>query len=323
MSFENALNNFCELALKYPGIITDSLTLNPEAKSKHVVFSSIIHGNEIGSIPGVVSAVKKISSNNQYEDIKITFILGNKNAALQNMRYIERDLNRSFDTESTDTAEHKRAKEIEKILNTADIFIDFHQTIMPSQSPFYIFPFHAQSYYWARTIHASKNLVTRSQGESFSPLGKCSDEYCHKRDIPAITIELGQAGINSETTQSVEDIIFKTLDAASLIVKNHKIEDLSSKSEEIDIYLIKKRLKFEKRDVRLKEGFYNFCPIRSGELIGKDEDTQESIFSEMTGYTLFPAYPEKKGDGYYNPKKFDTLLHIVQKSDDFLFEHLP
>ena len=47
---------------------------------------------------------------------KITFILGNKNAALQNMRYIERDLNRSFDTESTETAEHKRAKEIEKIL---------------------------------------------------------------------------------------------------------------------------------------------------------------------------------------------------------------
>ena len=75
--------------------------------------------------------------------------------------------------------------------------------------------------------------------------------------------------------------------------------------------------------MRLKEGFYNFCPISSGELIGKDEDTQESIFSEMNGYTLFPAYPEKKGDGYYNPKKFDTLLHVVQKSNEFLSEHLP
>ncbi len=176
---EHYLEAFKSIERRFPANLNDCIHLDFKQHSGHIVIGCIIHGNEVGSLPGVIKTIQKLIDKKISYGGKISFFLGNKEAALQNKRFIDHDLNRCFALQETKPFSHekKRALELKNLLNTADVFIDFHQTTRPCLESFYIFAMHKQSYLWARAIACSRIFVTRRSTKPYSTEGMCSDEY--------------------------------------------------------------------------------------------------------------------------------------------------
>ena len=102
----------------------------------HVVFGCMVHGNEYGSLPAAIRLIEALSTGTLQFGGQVSLFIGNPEAALENKRYLEADLNRVFLNTRQTRHEDRRAQALMPILNTADVFIDFHQTILETAQPF-------------------------------------------------------------------------------------------------------------------------------------------------------------------------------------------
>ena len=257
--------------------------------SWHVVLSGNIHGNEVGSIPGLVELAEKIASGSLMFPHKLTVLLGNPEAALENKRFIETDLNRCFLNRPEDTHETRRAQELIPILSQADLLIDFHQTIRQTERPFYIFPRHPLSLSWAVQLGASNTYVDATPKPGTSTT-RCADEFVWLMGKPAITIELSEKGFN----QNAETITRRVIHA--LLTTN--ISQLPD-SKPAEILHTIHREAYGSSQRRLRPGLTNFTPVVAGENLAKANSPE--IIVPHSGYLLFPKYPPESNDG--------TLLH--------------
>ena len=62
----------------------------------HVVFGCMVHGNEYGSLPAAVRLVEALNDGGLKFGGKVSVFIGNPEAALEDARYLEADLNRVF-----------------------------------------------------------------------------------------------------------------------------------------------------------------------------------------------------------------------------------
>lgn len=286
-------DEFAKYEAKYQGPISDSITFDFHKHKGHVVFGSIIHGNEVGSLPAILQIITQLAEGKIKYGGKVTFFLGNKKAARQKLRFTEYDLNRSFgySTSNNVSYERTRALEIMPLLEKADVFIDFHQTNRPSLSPFYIFSMHAESYYWAQAAGVAQAFITRKHGQHFSKAGMCSDEFMRTLNKAGITLELGEQGFHAladYVTRAVTLRTFKNMD--KVFNKVTYIKKLAQKNKAFDFYISSYREPFEHAQKSLKEGFCNFDFIRAGDCVGTDEKG-DPLLCKKSGYILFPKYP--------------------------------
>ena len=251
----------------------------------HVVLCGNIHGNEVGSLPGLVELAEHIAIGTLCFPHKLTVMLGNPEAALANKRFLETDLNRCFLDRPEDTHETRRARELMPILSTADLLIDLHQTIRHTERPFYIFPRHPLSLSWAAKLGASDTYVDATPGPGPSAT-RCADEFVWMRDKPAITIELSEKGF----TQSADEIT-KTV-IRNLISTD--IEHMQSSQPAIVLSTIH-REPYGSSARRLRPGLSNFTPIDIGENLARVGSPD--IIAQHSGYLLFPKYPPERSTG--------------------------
>ena len=96
----------------------------------------MVHGNEVGSLPAAVRLVETLKGQDLRFGGRVTVFIGNPEAGLEDRRFLEADLNRVFLDGVASSHEANRAREIMPILDTADLFIDFHQTILATEQPY-------------------------------------------------------------------------------------------------------------------------------------------------------------------------------------------
>ncbi len=165
--------------------------------SKTLTISTLIHGNEIGGIEVLLNLLEEIQSKKLIPRQNLRLILGNVEAYYEDKRSLESDMNRSFGLDKPQTREELRAHEIEKYLQDSDVLIDIHQTIGPTNTPFFIFEFEENSYQLARYLHQTLPIVTYTRKRDFK--GMTSTGYTISNRGMAVTIETGQKAI--EETQ--------------------------------------------------------------------------------------------------------------------------
>src|SRR5690606_38758114 len=161
----------------------------------HVVIGFITHGNEWGTLPAALWLQRDLAEGAIPLAGPVTLLLGNREAALRNERYLEEDFNRVFTFDrSADNLERRRADEVRPLLDAADFFLDFHQTQTPTESAFWTFPWTGDLPLWARAIGGAPVGLTRRAG-GVSSAGKCClDEYVRNRGKMGITLEVGVKG---------------------------------------------------------------------------------------------------------------------------------
>ena len=296
---ESFLNEFKELEKNYGNGTPYSITLNHNKHKGHIIFSGIVHGNEVGSLPSIIKCIRDLLSNKINFGGKVSFFLGNIEAAKNNVRFIDSDLNRSFGNKYTGqlNKERNRALEIMPLLRTADVYFDFHQTIMPCLKPFYIFEMSRQSYHWARAAGVASTFVTRKKGASFSTAGMCSDEYVRSLGNVGITIELGEKGFTHEAETMSYEIMKRALNCMDKVYKNHfPIEKLAHKNIDFEFLSVVHREPFLNSKIKLNEGLLNFKKITEGMVLGLNEQNIP-FTSPRNGYILFPKYPKRNENG--------------------------
>jgi succinylglutamate desuccinylase len=259
----------------------------------HVVFGCMVHGNEHGSLPAAVRLVEALASGELKFGGRVTVFLGNPEAALENARYLETDLNRVFLDTGHSRHEDRRAQEIMPILNAADVFIDFHQTILETTRPFYIFPWHTSGWHWARAIRGSDVWVTRDPGIVFSSGSKCTDEYVADRGRPGITLELSQKGFSDAAEALCLTTMRDTLRIADEAWGGTEVRALAERQPELSFFQATFAQRFETPELALKPGLVNFQSVRKGERLEATDTPNITVPAD--GMLLFPKYPKRAG----------------------------
>lgn len=132
-----------------------------------VVFMALTHGDESSGLAVINALCDFIERGILTLSCAVGFILANVDAAVKGKRFIDRDLNRSFGRDATEAAEDRRAKEIENILRRTRHLVDLHQTIEPSDSPFFVFAYTERNLRLATAISRELPIVTH-WGRPFS-----------------------------------------------------------------------------------------------------------------------------------------------------------
>lgn len=252
-------------------------------------FLGLIHGNERAGL-AVLNGVLDLLAN---LDIKLPFPialgLGNPWAAKEGVRFLERDLNRSFGATDGSKLEEKRAASLSKTLAASAFMVDFHQTTELSDRPFYIFPFEERGFAFANAIGPHLSTVTH-WGDAFSAEGMCSDEFVNAKGGCGITIELGQAGFDSYQVGFGIQAAFKAIATVERILKGELELKMPRQIEFTgEIFSWEAVMPYPKgEDVDLVPGWSNFKPVTKGQLLGYVDGKE--IVAPASGNVLFPKY---------------------------------
>ena len=147
-SFDHAFERFNSTEIQVTNLFKHSYLLSPlnakknkehAAKKYPLTIMAVTHGNEVAGIKVLTQIAGLIESGLVHLPFNIVLQLGNFEASLANKRFIDRDLNRSFGREESNTIEDRRARELETVLRETGYLLDIHQTIEPTKSPFLIF----------------------------------------------------------------------------------------------------------------------------------------------------------------------------------------
>jgi succinylglutamate desuccinylase len=273
--------------------------------------NSIIHGNEVGSLPAVVRIIEALQKGVLHFKGRLSVILGNPEAARKNQRFLEKDLNRLFLDNDSQSHEASRARQLMPILDHCDLLLDLHQTILSSNQAFYIFPWSTESGQWAQAINTCTSFVDATPSLNKPMTTRCGDEYIWQKNRPAVTIELGQKGF----FQFAEDLAYQSiLTTMRLIEERHQgisLEELSLKQPSLDKYETVHREPYHTEHHQLKPGLINFMSVRKGESI-EAQDSPKMIVPK-SGLLLFPKYP-KRLNGVLAESKPKEIYRIIQQT---------
>lgn len=272
----------------HPKKISDKLNFS-ENKSIGLTLMAVTHGNEVAGIEVLNQIICLIKDLPELVTYPIGLIMGNPDASMQNKRFLEKDLNRSFDQDHENSKESKRAREIEKILVKTSYLLDFHQTIEPTELPFFIFGYRGHDgFEFAKEIDCTLPIVTH-WGKPFSDDGRCSDEYVISKKGTGITLELGQ---NSYNPYHVAVGFRAAINAIKTC--HNKLLGLpwtKSKDTTAKIYSWGEVIPYPGGG-KLDPGWFNFRSVKKGEKIGSQ--SSGDLKASVEGKILFPKYLTSK-----------------------------
>ena len=315
------LDRFEKLSKEHPGSAPWSFRIDRGEHNKHILFGGITHGNEVGSLPALIELADKLLAGDIVFGGTVSIVLGNVEACLSGERFIEADLNRVFLEDAPESAEKIRALEMMPLFESVDLFIDFHQTIEPSEQPFYIFPYHASGYNWARILGSEIGLVTRDPERSFAQGQVCADEYARGLGIPGITIEMGQKGLTKMAFQLTSQCCLRAIGAMERIASGETRESIveSDCINDLRCYEIQYAQEFRSEFMVLDQGLKNFTQVNAGEAIGKMDEEGSPLVVPMDGYLLFPKYPKRSEHGSaispYPSEIYNLAIPMLEKPE--------
>ncbi len=250
----------------------------------------ITHGNETAGIAVLNALLALLSSGSVRLEIPVAFLLGNPWAARENKRFLERDLNRSFNRPDPRMKEERRAAELSQVLRRTDFIVDFHQTTKASDRPFFIFPYSKPSFAFAREVAPKQTIVTH-WGKPFSAEGMCSDEYVNAQGGTGISLELGQNGFDPyQIGGGVEAGLWALRTVADRWKGGHTDAFAKGRADnDPELYTWAQIVAWPERGfVDLDEGWTNFREVTEGQRLGTVDG--EPLLAPVSGRMLFPKY---------------------------------
>jgi succinylglutamate desuccinylase len=286
-------------------------------KSYDVCIMGLVHGNEVAG----VAVLNQLLTMAQYgiisADINLVLILGNVPAGHAGKRFLESDLNRSFQSPRTPTSrEELRAKELEPILSRSRYLLDIHQTTQPCVHPFFIFPFTQSGFRFARDL-APEHAVVTHWGDPFSTEGRCTDEYVNACGGVGITLELGSCGFDRyQIAAGVTAALWAIRVVAGYVGSSEPVLRTLRAEECGPIYTWARVLPWPATGlVHLEPGLINFGPIASGQFLGMFDG--KKVLADVEGWVLFPKYLSEAEQLSLarRPAEFMRLLRQVNLSE--------
>lgn len=313
-------------------LVAGQPSLGKITKKVGITYGALVHGNEWGGLLAINHLLQALVLGTIKPSVPVGFFLGNPAAALQAKRFLERDLNRSFSvqpqstsvttTSAPTTLEGLRALEIEKLLGISHFFVDFHQTIQPSQSSFFIFSYSAAALRMARSLNPYLPVITH-WGAPFSKEGCCSDEYTTKQGGLGITIELGGISPTHDPIQTALgfQVACSALAYCTQALRpdlNLTLPALPPESYQGPLFTWGFSMPWPKAGyVELVKGLTNFSPVQKNQILGTVNG--HNLRAPLSGKIMFPKYLSKDEQSHQASRPTE-LFRILK---DCRLEDLP
>ncbi len=249
-------------------------TIKSENTGKKVAIFAGVHGNEVCG----VKAFGEVVPNLKIDRGEVQFVLGNLRAIERNVRQTDMNLNRVFrpDADLSDkekeTYEYNRSRELMKILDKSDYLLDIHSFSNKIGTPFIICE--------PKSFDVAKKLpfdLVSNGWDKLEPGG--TDYYMNKIGKNGICVECGQHSDDKSVAKAKESV-FSFLKIMG-IIDDPKIEVAEREQRKVEVNYIY----ITKSDFRPSRDFFDFEPIKKGELIGTDGNSE--IKALVDGYIIF------------------------------------
>jgi len=258
---------------------------------RRVVIGCLVHGNEVGSVPGALEVLAELGSGALAFGGTLDVFLGNPAAALKNTRLVEADLNRVFVDTMPDSLERRRAIELEGILTGCDLFVDLHQTGMPTETAFWTLPWIATEANWVRALGRGLPWITRPAGTNFAPGTCCTDEFVRNQGRPGLTLELGTHGFDDAQAALAATTIRRALAITDAIAERGDgvLDEAAAAEAETPLWMLTHAEPCPDRTKQLAQGTHNFQSVRAGQNLAADGTPD--IVVPHDGVVMFPKFP--------------------------------
>jgi succinylglutamate desuccinylase len=277
----------------------------------------MIHGVEVAGLAVLVELLELVTRGELIVDVPVGVALGNIKAALAGVRFVERDLNRSFGRDQAALLEEKRADELERLFTRSARLLDIHQVKLKIDRPFWIFPYTKNGFKFARSVAPEVSVITH-WGRGFSQDGQCSDEWVNGRGGAGVTIELGQNGFDPKQIEHGVRVCSRAISLSTSGAVGNPLPNLDS-AQAAPIYTWGEIIPYPKTGQPvLNPGWHNFRVVKKGEVLGVFDGSE--IKASVSGPVLFPKYPDPRPDGTYGetPPAAELIRILREISEDEL-----
>lgn len=297
------LSNDHQVTLLADGIITFNVN-NKSKRSKSIILSCGIHGNETAPIEICNQLISELLNETMSTPHRVMFIFGNLASMPLAERFIEENLNRLFSrTIQSNTAEGVRARQIMHYVDTffecagagcERIHYDLHTAIRGSKNDkFAVYPFlHGKPYSKAQlaflaTCEVKTILLSQSPTTTFSYYSS------NTHGAHAFTVELGKVmpfGQNDMTNFTAVHAMLKAL------INTEQVDVPNFEQCAIDIYTVNQVINktFDDFTLHFADDTVNFETFAKGDLLASE--TNKRYFAEFDGEAIvFPNANVGKG----------------------------
>jgi succinylglutamate desuccinylase len=297
------------------------ITIHEGEKGPLFVVTAAMHGNEHAGIKALRELDRiLIHKKSTKPDFKLhgtlLGIIGNKQAAEQNVRYIESDLNRMWETEfvyeileNKDTEYTYEKKEMVEIIHTLRKFV-----MTGKYSTLYLLDLHTTSSDGIFSICTEDPLSVKIAGQLHAPVvrgllhgltGTTLHYFNHNNlgiNATALAFEAGKHDDPLSVNRSVAAIINCMRSIGCLYpheVENAYDELLISYSSKLpgSVTIKFKYHISENGPWEMLPGFKNFDPVYTGQHLANDNG--KKICAPLDGLILMPLYQKKGQDGFF------------------------
>jgi succinylglutamate desuccinylase len=295
-----------------------------EKNGPMVIFVAGAHGNEPAGIFAVRQVLGKLEKLNPAFKGSMVALTGNLSALSNNVRFIEKDMNRLWLYEKI-TCPIDRLLEDNKLTQDereyVQLFCELKKHIHQGNPPFYIVDLHTTSSVSAPYFAIGDTMRNRKFAIKFPvPITLGLEEqlhgtmmnYLNDMGIVATIFEGGQHDSIS-AIENIEACIWLTLVQAGC-VQPRDIPDFDKFFKRLEKAARGKRKLLEVRyryaikegeDFKMKPGYENFRKIKKGETIA--ENQYGPVKAEESGRIFMPLYQKQGNDGYFIVKEFNPF----------------
>jgi succinylglutamate desuccinylase len=238
---------------------------------------TVVHGNEAGSLVPVLRLLREFAAGKKI-DGRLAILICNHEAAVQNVRFVEKDLNRCFGIGDNQSLEGRIAQQIEPLILRSKYLLDLHQTNYETKSDFFIFPETTKNIAFASQICLETPIIVH--GLDFSKDGYTSDTFATMNGVTSLTYEMGQIGKAAEQAEKTVTIIER-----AFYLSRHGLQGSSARANILQF----SQIVTASSQKRLIPNLINMSRVISGDVLGHD-DVHGPIVAAHDGYVLFPKY---------------------------------
>jgi len=280
-----------------------------------------IHGNEPAGVVGLETVLRAMEADQMPVRGEFLALSGNRTALFERRRFIDRDLNRAWTEDQVRRLEQTgfepaSAEDREQ----AELLAAINEARARARGPLFVLDLHTTSGAGGVFSTMSDRLPNRAFGRAL-PLpvvlgleeqvdGTLMD-YLDREGLTAISVECGQHE-EDQAADRAEAVVWLALAHAGLIAPDgpRVLASHARLEEEFSAHPRVSEIRYrypvsEPAEFRMLEGYRNFQPIRSGEVLAHDAGA--NVRAPMDGRMLMPLYQEQGDDGFFLIREFSAF----------------